>query len=233
MKHLQLAVSVLGLLMPLARGALNGYAFGNNFELGNDGAGTSYNITRVTTTFVLGAPPASQEGELFIWPGLMTIKNEFLYTSIEQQASSACGGASNQWCLTAQYVGSGGLISGTNVPVDGTEPLTLDIVLNPNQTWTVTVSNSQGTVISQLTKAAGRAAAFGIASAGFDDFSDTVAPQTYTDTTVTLGTPASAFGAKPFISEGTTYSSAITIDSGLTWKVASITVPKGAASEAA
>lgn len=64
--HLLLAASALAAL-PLSSLAINTYAWGNVWSVGMTSAS---NIVEVTTTLTPGTPPAGQDGEFYIFPGL-------------------------------------------------------------------------------------------------------------------------------------------------------------------
>ncbi|KAI0050337.1 hypothetical protein FA95DRAFT_1676868 [Auriscalpium vulgare] len=226
MRVLSSSFFVLAALSSVARGALNVYAFGSDFSIGAYSSSPAFNITHVTTTFTPGAAPSTQDGELYLWPGLMSIKDEFLYANVQQSSPSACSGSASQWCLTAQYVGAGGLISGSYSALTGSEPVTLDFSLNPDSTWTTSASIS-GKVVSTLQRTISRVSIFGIANECFSSgCSAASAAQTYTDTTITLSSATPSFGASATSGLGTTFTTPTTSDAGQTWTIAQITVPQ-------
>ncbi|KAI0057322.1 hypothetical protein BV25DRAFT_1443957 [Artomyces pyxidatus] len=227
MRGLTTTFITAALFSPVARAALNAYAFGSAFSIGEFSPSSSLDIIKVTTTFTPGSPPTTQKGELYVWPGLMTTNDEFLYTAVQQLSPSACGGTATDWCLTAQYVGAAGLLSGSYAAIDGTVPVTLEFTQNANNTWTHTVI-MKGAVISQLVQPIGRPTTFGIANECFDECATTTSSQKYTNTTIVLGTATSTFGETALASDaGTTFSTPTTSDGGKTWQIATITVPKG------
>ncbi|KAI0037066.1 hypothetical protein K488DRAFT_67215 [Vararia minispora EC-137] len=207
---------------------LNGYAFGSAFRLGSQLSRSTFNITSAATTFVPGAPPASQPsgGALYLWPGLQTTTGEFIYGSLEQVSPASCTSSADEWCLTAQYVGKKGLFSGEYVAVSGNQPVTLDWAVSSG-TWTSSVSVA-GDVVSTVSVAAGAVSAFGVANVCLGACAPTTVSQTYRNTTIVLATTTPSFGSTAVTYIGTTVSGLQTADGGLTWTIDEIVVPAGA-----
>ncbi|KAI0316573.1 hypothetical protein OF83DRAFT_1172783, partial [Amylostereum chailletii] len=99
MKLIALALASALLALPAVRGALNAYAFGSAFMLGSTLTTSSLDIRSLTTTFTPGPAPDPQTGELYLWPGLATVDDAFLYASLEQMAPSLaqCDASTGEW----------------------------------------------------------------------------------------------------------------------------------------
>jgi len=227
-----IALTLGALSLPLAaQAALTAYSFGSSFEIGSLSDTSTYEIVSASTTFVPGAAPASSSGEVYLWPGLMTIAGEFIYGSFEKTSPASCSATGSEWCLTAQYDGKHGLISGAYSALTGTAPVTIDWELNQATGNLTTSISSNGSQMSQISVASSHASAFGLANVCIGGCSAATAQQTYTNTKIVLASATPGFGATAIDYAGTSHSGLTTTDGGLTWTIASIVIPAGTASD--
>ena len=97
------------------------------------------NIINAVTTIIPGAPPTSQNGELFLWPGMSNGTGDLVQTTIESWSggNSWCGANSTQWCVRASLFGGfGQKDSEFNSPVNGDDHVRIEYNLESDgQTW--------------------------------------------------------------------------------------------------
>jgi len=59
---------------------------------------TTSHIIHAVTTLVPGAAPTTQNGELFLWPGMSNGTGDLVQTTLESWPSTAwCGATAGQW----------------------------------------------------------------------------------------------------------------------------------------
>ena len=101
-------------------------------------------ITRAVTTLVPGAAPSTQNGELFLWPGMSNGTGDLVQTTLESWAegNSWCGATAGQWCIRCSLFGSFGQLDGDASPVSGDMKVEiLYELLSDGQTWKQTATD--------------------------------------------------------------------------------------------
>jgi hypothetical protein len=94
-------------------------------------------IINAVTTIIPGAAPATQNGELFLWPGMSNGTGDLIQTTLESWPDNSwCGATTGQWCVRASVFGSFGQLDGTASPVSGSEKVRIEYNLESDgQTW--------------------------------------------------------------------------------------------------
>ncbi|KAL1595351.1 hypothetical protein SLS59_008282 [Nothophoma quercina] len=168
-------------------------------------------ITRAVTTLVPGAAPSTQNGELFLWPGMSNGTGDLVQTTLESWAegNSWCGATAGQWCIRCSLFGSFGQLDGDASPVSGDMKVEiLYELLSDGQTWKQTATDL-GTK-KQLST-----------------FSHKSGPyMTYTNTVITLAAADATFGKTISTSNGATYTGLTNSGNGKVWTIASMHIPK-------
>ena len=81
---------------------------------------TSSRITKAVTTILPGAAPPTQNGVLFLWPGMSNGTGDLVQTTLESwEDNSWCGAATGEWCIRCSLFGSFGQLDGDASPVPG------------------------------------------------------------------------------------------------------------------
>jgi hypothetical protein len=95
-------------------------------------------IINAVTTIIPGAAPATQAGELFLWPGMSNGTGDLVQTTLESWPDNSwCGATAGQWCVRASLFGAFGQLDGTASPVSGTDQVRIEYTLESDgQTWT-------------------------------------------------------------------------------------------------
>lgn len=212
-------LSGLGLLASVA--ALD--SWGGAYSLGP----STSNIISAETTLTPGQAPLTQNGELFLWPGMSNGTGDLIQTTLESWPSNAwCGAAAGEWCIRCSIFGAFGQIDGNSAVVKGTDAVTIKYMLQSDKnTWLQTASIN-GVVVSTLSYAAGPyMKGYGTGTECDDSCSGTISAQTYTNTILTFDAPDPHFGATGVASGGATISGLASSQGGLVWTVASIHIP--------
>jgi hypothetical protein len=99
---------------------------------------TKSTIVHAVTTIIPGDAPSSQNGELFLWPGMSNGTGDLIQTTLESWSDNSwCGATTGQWCVRASVFGSFGQLDGTASPVSGSEKVKIEYILeDDNETWT-------------------------------------------------------------------------------------------------
>ncbi|TDL19446.1 hypothetical protein BD410DRAFT_842002 [Rickenella mellea] len=207
------------------------YGWGTSWSIGLT---PSSSIIEARTTFIPGVPPdpATQYGEIYLWPGLTNGTGDLLQTTIEQWPDQSwCGGTAGQWCLRTSVFGKSGQFDGAFAPLSANQPVTITFQRSANKTsWTQTAA-VDGKVISQLTSPSGPMTGWGVATECVDDCSPAVSTQTYLDTKIVLEKADPTFGETTKVGiagAGTVVSGLRSLEGGKVWHIAKITVPKSA-----
>ncbi|KAG8996033.1 hypothetical protein FRB93_000995 [Tulasnella sp. JGI-2019a] len=211
--------------LALCSGALLAAAdsWGGAYSLGPSTA----NIISAQTTLTPGVAPSTQNGELFLWPGMSNGTGDLIQTTLESWPSNAwCGAATGEWCIRCSIFGSFGQIDGNSAVVKGTDAVTINYVLGSDKnTWTQTASINS-VVVSTLSYAAGPyMKGYGTGTECDDNCSGTIAAQTYTNTVITLDAADPNFGSTGVASGGTVMTGLSSSQSGKVWTIASINIP--------
>lgn len=190
---------------------------------------TKSTIVKAVTTITPGTAPSSQNGELFLWPGMSNGTGDLVQTTLESWPDNSwCGATTGQWCVRASVFGSFGQLDGTASPVSGSTKVKIVYELeSDNETWTQTVTNADtGASLSTYSRASGPyMTGYGTGTECDDSCSGTIAAQTYTNTVITLAGADTTFGNTIATSNGATYSGLSSSDGGKVWTIASINIP--------
>lgn len=100
-------------------------------------------IIKAVTTLTPGAAPSTQNGQLFLWPGMSNGTGDLIQTTLESWPDNSwCGATTGQWCVRASVFGSFGQLDGEGSPVSGTDKVKIVYELS-GTTWTQTVTNAE------------------------------------------------------------------------------------------
>ncbi|RLL95616.1 hypothetical protein CFD26_105813 [Aspergillus turcosus] len=218
---------VLGLMLPtLALSAsIKRDSWGGSVSLGP----TKSTIVNAVTTIIPGAAPATQSGELFLWPGMSNGTGDLIQTTLESWPSNAwCGATTGQWCVRASVFGSFGQLDGTASPVSGTDQVRIEyILLDDQETWVQNVTNAQtGKMLSTFSHKSGPyMRGYGTGTECDGGCTGTVAEQKYLNTKITLASADPTFGNTIASAAGATYSGLSSSEGGKVWTIESITIP--------
>ena len=119
---------------------------------------TKSDIINAVTTIIPGVAPSTQNGELFLWPGMSNGTGDLIQTTLESWPSNAwCGATTGQWCVRASIFGSFGQLDGTGSPVSADDHVRIEYNLaSDGETWTQNVTNAlTGAALSSYSYAAG------------------------------------------------------------------------------
>lgn len=99
---------------------------------------TTSTIIRSSTTVIPGLPPATQGGDLALWPGISNGTGDLIQTVLDSvQDNSWCGAVTGkEWCVEASMFGAQGQTSGGAVAVGADERILIVYELQDDQmTW--------------------------------------------------------------------------------------------------
>lgn len=98
---------------------------------------TKSTITKAVTTLIPGAAPATQNGVLFLWPGMSNGTGDLVQTTLEDWESNEwCGASRGEWCVRASLFGSFGQLDGEPGVVKGNDQVRIEYELQDDQdTW--------------------------------------------------------------------------------------------------
>ncbi|GIK05470.1 hypothetical protein Aspvir_009582 [Aspergillus viridinutans] len=220
---------VLGLLLPalgLSASVIKREdSWGGSVSLGP----TKSTIVNAVTTLIPGAAPATQSGELFLWPGMSNGTGDLVQTTLESWPDNAwCGATTGQWCVRASVFGSFGQLDGDASPVSGTDQVRIEYtLLDDQETWVQNVTNAQtGKVLSTYSHKSGPyMTGYGTGTECDGGCTGTVAEQKYLNTKITLASADTTFGNTIASAAGATYSGLSSSEGGKVWTIASITIP--------
>ncbi|GAQ05313.1 hypothetical protein ALT_2634 [Aspergillus lentulus] len=220
---------VLGLLLP-ALGLSSSVnkredSWGGSVSLGP----TKSTIVNAVTTLIPGAAPATQSGELFLWPGMSNGTGDLVQTTLESWPSNDwCGATTGQWCVRASLFGSFGQLDGDASPVSGTDQVRIEYtLLDDQETWVQNVTNAQtGKVLSTFSHKSGPyMTGYGTGTECDGGCTGTVAEQKYLNTKITLASADTTFGNTIASAAGATYSGLSSSEGGKLWTIETITIP--------
>ncbi|OOF90700.1 hypothetical protein ASPCADRAFT_36730, partial [Aspergillus carbonarius ITEM 5010] len=190
---------------------------------------TTSDIINAVTTIIPGEAPATQNGELFLWPGMSNGTGDLIQTTLESWPSNAwCGATTGQWCVRASIFGSFGQLDGTGSPVSADDHVRIEYNLaSDGETWTQNVTNAlTGAALSSYSYAAGPyMTGYGTGTECDSDCTGTVASQLYINTTITLREADTSFGDTIATGAGATYTGLTSSEGGKVWKIATISIP--------
>ncbi|PQE06240.1 hypothetical protein CJF30_00005192 [Rutstroemia sp. NJR-2017a BBW] len=188
---------------------------------------TTSHILTAETVLIPGPAPATQNGELFLWPGMSNGTGDLIQTTLESWSSNDwCGAVTGQWCVRASLFGWFGQLDGDSAPVSGTDQVRINYTLEDTGNWTQTVTNAlTGKALSRFSRESGPMTGWGTGTECDSECTGTVAKQVYLNTTIVLAGKDEAFGKTLGLSGGTTHSGVSTVDGGKTWKIEKIEIP--------
>ncbi|RAH76235.1 hypothetical protein BO86DRAFT_451789 [Aspergillus japonicus CBS 114.51] len=190
---------------------------------------TKSDIINAVTTLIPGTAPATQNGELFLWPGMSNGTGDLIQTTMESWPSNAwCGATTGQWCVRASIFGSFGQLDGTGSAVSGDDHVRIEYnLLSDDNTWVQTVTNAvTGAALSNYSYASGPyMTGYGTGTECDSDCTGTVAAQVYLNTTITLREADTTFGDTIATGAGATYTGLSSSEGGKVWTIATINIP--------
>lgn len=99
-------------------------------------------IIKAVTTLIPGTAPSTQNGELFLWPGMSNGTGDLIQTTLESWPDNSwCGATTGQWCVRASVFGSFGQYDGDYSAVSGDDKVKIVYELD-GTVWTQTVTNA-------------------------------------------------------------------------------------------
>jgi hypothetical protein len=119
---------------------------------------TKSDIRKAVTTIIPGTAPSTQNGELFLWPGMSNGTGDLVQTTLESWPDNSwCGATTGQWCIRCSLFGSFGQYSGDAGIVTGSEAVEIVYELASDlETWVQTATEvSTGTLLSTFSYASG------------------------------------------------------------------------------
>ncbi|KAK6502744.1 hypothetical protein TWF481_007791 [Arthrobotrys musiformis] len=190
---------------------------------------TKSTIVKAVTTIIPGPAPPTQNGVLFLWPGMSNGTGDLIQATLESWPSNSwCGAAAGQWCVRASVFGWFGQLDGSSAPVSGSDQVRIEYALQSDQnTWLQTVTNAvTGAVLSTYSSASGPyMRGYGTGTECNDNCSGTIAAQSYINTVITLASADTTFGGTIAVAGGATYSGLTSSEGGKVWSISSINIP--------
>ncbi|TVY82350.1 hypothetical protein LSUE1_G002406 [Lachnellula suecica] len=209
-----LATSASALITPQKRDT-----WGGALSLGP----TTSHIISAETTLVPGAAPATQNGELFLWPGMSNGTGDLIQTTLESWPDNSwCGAVSGEWCVRASLFGSFGQLDADAGVVKATDEVKIVYTRSADGNVTNAIT---GAYLSSFSHASGPMTGWGTGTECDDNCSGTIAAQVWKNTKITLASPDTAFSGTLGVSGGTTYTGLQNSDDGTVWTIDSINVP--------
>ncbi|GLI79927.1 hypothetical protein PoHVEF18_008275 [Penicillium ochrochloron] len=186
-------------------------------------------IINAVTTIIPGAAPSTQNGELFLWPGMSNGTGDLIQTTLESWPDNSwCGATTGQWCVRASVFGYFGQLDGTASPVSGTDKVRIEYNLESDgQTWKQTVTNAEtGALLSTYSRASGPyMTGYGTGTECDSDCTGTIAAQKYLNTTITLASADTTFGSTIATAQSATYTGLKSSQNGKVWVIDTINIP--------
>ncbi|KAK6353905.1 hypothetical protein TWF730_008327 [Orbilia blumenaviensis] len=190
---------------------------------------TKSTIVKAVTTIIPGPAPPTQNGVLFLWPGMSNGTGDLIQATLESwQSNSWCGATTGQWCVRASVFGWFGQLDGNPSPVSGSDQVRIEYALQADKnTWLQTVTNAvTGALLSTYSSPSGPyMRGYGTGTECNDNCSGTIAAQSYINTVITLASADTTFGGTIATAGGATYSGLTSSDGGKVWSIASISIP--------
>ncbi|KAL4778170.1 hypothetical protein BJX76DRAFT_156915 [Aspergillus varians] len=186
-------------------------------------------IVKAVTTIIPGPAPATQNGMLFLWPGMSNGTGELVQSTLESWNSNDwCGAETGEWCVRASVFGSFGQLDGAASPVAANDQVRIEYTLQDDEdTWVQNVTNAQtGAVLSTYSRKSGPyMRGYGTGTECDESCTGTSAEQKYLNTEITLASSDTAFGDTISSAGGATYSGFSSNDDATVWTIKSITIP--------
>ncbi|KAF5021561.1 hypothetical protein F66182_6390 [Fusarium sp. NRRL 66182] len=205
---------------------VNADTWGGSVSLGP----TKSTIIKAVTTLIPGAAPPTQNGVLFLWPGMSNGTGHLVQTTLESWADNSwCGAKKGEWCVRASLFGSFGQLDGPASPVRGDQKVKIAYtLLSDNDTWRqdVTDADTGKTLSTFQYKSGPYMRGYGTGTECNANCSPTVAEQRYINTEITLAGPDPDFGRTISTAQRATYSGLTNANGGKVWKIAEMKIPK-------
>ncbi|KAL4802516.1 hypothetical protein BDV18DRAFT_166860 [Aspergillus unguis] len=186
-------------------------------------------IINAVTTIIPGPAPETQNGMLFLWPGMSNGTGDLVQTTLESwQSNDWCGAASGEWCVRASVFGSFGQLDGDSAPVKGDDHVKIEYALQDDQdTWLQTVTNAEtGEVLSTYSHKSGPyMTGYGTGTECDEDCTGTSTEQKYINTKITLAGADASFGDTIASAGGATYEGLSSSEGDTVWTIETITLP--------
>ncbi|KAL4902825.1 hypothetical protein BDW74DRAFT_58141 [Aspergillus multicolor] len=186
-------------------------------------------IVNAVTTIIPGPAPETQNGVLFLWPGMSNSTGDLIQATLESWESNAwCGATSGEWCVRASVFGSFGQLDGTAGVVKGDDQVKIEYTLQDDQdTWVQTVTNAEtGEVLSTYSHASGPyMTGYGTGTECNEDCTGTSTDQKYINTVITLAEADTTFGDTIASAGGATYTGLSSSEGGKVWTIEEIVLP--------
>lgn len=98
---------------------------------------TKSTIVNAVTTLIPGTAPSTQDGVLFLWPGMSNGTGDLVQTTLESWPDNSwCGATTGQWCVRASLFGSFGQLDGDSSAVSGSDKVRIEYNLESDgETW--------------------------------------------------------------------------------------------------
>ncbi|KAL6233220.1 hypothetical protein BDW75DRAFT_252152 [Aspergillus navahoensis] len=190
---------------------------------------TKSTIVHAVTTIIPGPAPETQNGVLFLWPGMSNGTGDLIQATLESWESNAwCGAGSGEWCVRASVFGSFGQLDGDAGVAKGDDQVKIEYTLQDDQdTWLQNVTNADtGEVLSTYSHTSGPyMTGYGTGTECNEDCTGTSSDQKYINTVITLAEADSTFGDTIASAGGATYSGLSSSEGGKVWTIESIVLP--------
>ncbi|KAM5347831.1 hypothetical protein ACJ41O_007655 [Fusarium nematophilum] len=190
---------------------------------------TTSTIVKAVTTIIPGRAPPTQNGVLFLWPGMSNGTGHLVQTTLESWADNSwCGAKSGEWCVRASLFGSFGQLDGDASPVKGDQKVKIEyLLLSDKDTWRQTVTDADtGAHLSSFEYKSGPyMRGYGTGTECNNNCSPTVAEQRYINTEITLAGADANFGKTISTSQGATYKGLAASNGNKVWKISEIRIP--------
>jgi hypothetical protein len=186
-------------------------------------------IVKAVTTLIPGAAPPTQNGMLFLWPGMSNGTGDLVQTTLEAWPDNSwCGAKKGEWCVRASLFGSFGQLDGPSSPVRGDQKVKIVYtLLSDKDTWRQEVTDADtGKQLSVFEHKSGPyMRGYGTGTECNNNCSPTVSEQRYLNTEITLAGADPNFGKTISTAQKATYKGLTSTEGGKVWKISEIRVP--------
>ncbi|KAL2784311.1 hypothetical protein BJX66DRAFT_89907 [Aspergillus keveii] len=190
---------------------------------------TKSTIVNAVTTIIPGPAPLTQNGVLFLWPGMSNGTGDLIQSTLESwESNDWCGAGSGEWCVRASVFGWFGQLDGDAGVVKGDDQVRIEYTLQDDQdTWVQTVTNvGTGEVLSTYSSQSGPyMTGYGTGTECNEDCTGTSSEQQYLNTEITLASSDPTFGDTIATAGGATYEGLASSEDGKVWTIESILIP--------
>ncbi|KAH8162629.1 hypothetical protein CIB48_g5619 [Xylaria polymorpha] len=189
---------------------------------------TKSRITKAVTTILPGVAPSTQNGVLFLWPGMSNGTGHLVQTTLESWPDNTwCGAATGEWCIRCSLFGSFGQLDGPASPVPGSMSVEILYELQSDgTTWKQTATDvATRKQLSTFSYDSGPyMTGYGTGTECNSGCTGTIAAQKYSNTVITLAAADATFGKTITTSGGATYSGLASSDNKV-WTIQSMNIP--------